>query len=184
MALIQETGAIVTNANTYALVADLDAFATLRGLELPADTAAKEILLIKAMDYLEAQGQRYKGFRKTQEQPLSWPRTRVILYYVENYQLNNGWENIRSGQYFPDNAIPGKLIAAQCQLAIDIQTVDPMPTISNDAYNVKRETVGPITTEYFGAREVNTSYPLMAKAEALLADLTGGSRFSLRVGRS
>lgn len=183
MALVIETGAIVTGANTFASVAQLDAFAALRGITIAGDTAAKEVLLIKAMDYIEAQERRFKGYRRKAEQPLSWPRTHVVLYYTEQYRYINGYENVTQGQYFPDDAIPEKLIAAQCQLAIDVQTVDLLPTVTPDSRDVQREKVGPIETTYFaGGQRMNS--PLMARAEALLEALCGATAFGLRLSRA
>ena len=55
MALIIEDGMQPLNANTYASVSDLGSYAALRGLSLPGSTSQQEHLLIRAMDWLEAQ---------------------------------------------------------------------------------------------------------------------------------
>lgn len=183
MALIIEDGSIVPNANSYASVANLDDYAALRGITLPNTDAAKEVLLIKAMDYIEAQESRFKGYRRTQEQSLSWPRTHVVLYYTERYALVNGYENIRQGNYWPDNKIPQTLVKAQCQLAVDVMTVDLQPTIAIDSRSVRRDKVGPLETEYFSSREQLNS-PILGKAEGLLANLCTQGMFGLTIGRA
>lgn len=167
MALVQEDGSNVAGANTYALVVDLDGYATLRGIELPAGAADKEVLLIKAMDYVEAQEKRFKGMRKYVSQELAWPRYGV-------------WVN---GFLLPSDKIPKQLIAAQCQLAVDVMTLDLQPNAAVDSRSVRKEKVGPIETEY---SDVNGWLygPILAKAESLLDVLCDAGGFSLTIGRA
>lgn len=53
MALVIETGAGVAGANSYASVLELKAFASNRGLEIPAVTGDLEKALVLACDKLE-----------------------------------------------------------------------------------------------------------------------------------
>jgi len=69
MAITVETGAIVAGANSYVSVVDLDAYLLLRGMTTSLD---KEVMLIKAMDWLEIQ--KYKGDQLTCDQVLQFPR--------------------------------------------------------------------------------------------------------------
>jgi hypothetical protein len=111
MTLVVEDGT-GTNpaANTYALAADLVAFAADRQATLTTDVPTQEALLLKAMDYLEDLN--FKGFRFKQFQALKWPRYDVII---------DGWPLLL-------NQIPKQLMYAQCAFAIEYQTVELLPT--------------------------------------------------------
>ncbi len=85
MAITVETGAIVAGANSYVSVVDLDAYLLLRGMTTSLD---KEVMLIKAMDWLEIQ--KYKGDQLTCDQVLQFPRVNVIisrLCYIESDEI-------------------------------------------------------------------------------------------------
>ena len=99
MALVVEDGTGVEGANSYLTVAELRAFAGDRGLTLPTDSEVEK-LLVKATDYLELKS--YIGDRASDNQGLSWPRTR---------DTNPYW------QY--TNIIPTKLKTAQSLLAFE-----------------------------------------------------------------
>lgn len=104
MALIVEDGSIVEGANSYVSIADFRAYATARGVELSADDAEVETILIKAMDYLESFADRFKGCLVDRDQPLSWPREDVV---IENWS----WSSTE---------IPRQVISAQLALGIEI----------------------------------------------------------------
>lgn len=161
IAIVVETGAgNVQTANSYCTVADLRAYALMRGITVPTLDDDCAALLIRAMDYLEAQRDRYKGVKTTQyqnlngmcgawgvgywvvsspipaegstDQPLQWPRYGV--------QIDNA--------ILPPNFIPRELVygqLAQCLLLQD-QATNP------DSYSGKgpviEESVGPIITRY------------------------------------
>lgn len=168
MALIPETGAIVADADTYVTVAEATAFALKRGVELPADEDAAEILLIKAMDWLESLSVRYQGCLVSSTQSLQWPRTGVII---------NGFE-------FAEDAIPRALKNAQCQVAMDIYAgIDPQENFTATPAVIK-EKVDVLETTY---TEVNQdSVPYLRKALDFLEPLfgtanTGATYFSVRV---
>lgn len=76
MTLIIEDGSIVPNANSYVDEAAYTQFAADRGLSIGADTQAREIELILAMDYL--QNQDYQGWWvEPDNQLLMFPRSNV-----------------------------------------------------------------------------------------------------------
>jgi hypothetical protein len=134
MTLIVEDGTGVVNANTYASDAALTTYAAARGITtLPALAADREVLLIKAMDYLESQRFWFVGTKNLQANALQWPRANA---FVDGFALLV-------------TAIPKELIAAQCVLAIAAITYDLSPVLPSGLKGaVKRETVGPITMEY------------------------------------
>jgi hypothetical protein len=152
MTLVIEDGTGKLDGQSYASVDDLRAYAKLRGATLPTQDSACEILLMKAMDYLE--GLNYQGERfRPDQQPLSWPRVDVEI---------EGWP-------LPYNDIPRQLIYAQCALAIEAQTTELLPTrdINDPSGAVTSQTVGPVTTVYTNAGVVRR-VPAVAKADVML----------------
>lgn len=133
MTITVETGAIVTGANSYVSVADARTYVEARGDTFTADDAEAEILLLKAMDFLESLSNRFKGELVQRDQPLSWPRTGVV---IENWSWNS-------------DEIPRQVINAQLSLVREINAgIDPYNPPSNDVYPVKREKVDVIEVEY------------------------------------
>ena len=153
MSLIIESGAVVANAESYASVTELRAYAARRGVTVPATDPACELLLIKAIDYLQAQEGRFKGERTRRDQVLAWPRYSVVA----------------NGYSVDSNSIPVDIKNAQMALAIEAQTVDLMPTrdAADQRGPVTEETVDVLTTKY-GPPAVNRSVTSFAKANGLL----------------
>lgn len=144
------------DANSYTNAADLTAFATLRGTDLPENLAP---LLIRAMDYLE--GLDWIGSKADPRQPLAWPRINVVL----------------DGHDFPPDEVPQQVVAAQCMLAIEAINGDLLASVREAA--VKSERVeGAVTVTYAVADgEVFTpSYPTVL---ALLGELAGRRGFAI-----
>lgn len=153
MPLVVEDGSIVAGANSYATLDEIRAHAQERGIILPADNVSLEVLAIKAMDYIEAQEAQFQGYRVSDTQPLSWPRTDVVLH----------------GHVFPVNTIPSELVRAQSVLAAVINTgVDMLPTRTKPAKKSVR--IGPIATEYALNLGAATA-PVVSAVDALLAPL-------------
>ncbi len=142
MTLTVETGAIVTNANSYVSTTDFTAYATARGVTL---TSGAETLLVQAMDYIESLS--YIGMKSTATQPLQWPRTNV---YIDGY-------------LFADDDIPQELINAQMQVAMAIDVGNgPLVTV---ARSTKRERVGELEVEYMAGA---SSTPIVRSINAML----------------
>lgn len=130
MALTVETGEGLANSDSYVSLEDARAFASSRGLELPEDDAALEVLLRKAHDYLTQFEDKFSGRRTVDTQALSWPRKCVKIYSIP----------------FDKNTIPAQIINAVCQLAVELKTVDPFPV--SEGRPIVSEAVGPIKTTY------------------------------------
>ena len=132
MALIVEDGSIVAGANSYASVAQADAYHADR---LNAEWAAlatdgKESALIKATDYLEqTYADAWKGYRVDADQPLSWPRYDVIAYTYP----------------FPADSVPLALRNAAIELALK---ASKGPLLCDEGQRVKRKKVDVLETEY------------------------------------
>lgn len=160
MTLIIEDGTVVPNANTYVNVAEVRAFASARGITVPAANPAGdteiEQALITAMDYLQ-NTQCYQGSQYDSEnQSLEWPRSGVYF----------------DGALYSYAAIPKKLKEAQIRLALEVLAgVVILPnTVASDY--VVEETVGPITTKYANPTSVGIA-PNFPMIDALLLPLLG-----------
>jgi len=132
MAVTIEDGSIVVGADSFVTVAECRAYAVSRGITLPVDDDAVEILLRKAADYLNSLEARYQGCRTDTDtgQPLCFPRDPVYLY----------------GVYVGANTIPESLKTAQCQLAADANGNDLQAP--GDGREVLEEQLGPMRTKY------------------------------------
>lgn len=163
MALTVEDGTGVEGADSFVTIAELKTYAGSRGITLPTADADIEKLLVKAKDYLESEVQgKYKGYRTFPKlTTLKWPRTGVEI----------------DGYYLPSTEIPLQLKQAQMQLAIELQTVDPTPTLSGN--QIKREKVDVLETEYAIDYKSGQKPPVLTKVSFLLRPLlrnVGGIR--------
>lgn len=174
MALVVENGTGLSNANSYLSLEDVRAYALARGTLLPTDDAELEGMVIRAMDYLEAQRSKFQGTRTNVAQSLQWPRTGVLVDC--RYALA------------PD-AIPNELKAALAQLTMEVfGGLVLMP--SSDGRVVKKEKVDVIETEYMtsqdtGGAGAGVPMPTFPAVEALLTslyDVCGGG-FRVRTVR-
>lgn len=95
-------------ANTYSDLDSFKLFAEYIGIDVSNLSDNKcRILLIKAMDYIEAQKDKFKGYKTDNNQPLEWPRSDVRGVSFSEALL-------------PKNLIPRQLIYGQLNLACEI----------------------------------------------------------------
>lgn len=158
--IIVEDGTIVANANSYIDVTYLNAFATDRGFTLPSTTNEKEILIIKAMDYLEAKC--FKGEKSIADQELQWPRDNV---YIDCELLNT-------------DVIPEVLKRALAQLVVEQHlgtALYPVPRTSTVQGFVTQKTVGPLTKKFsaFGGTVSSITPITIASVELFLQSILG-----------
>lgn len=162
MALTVEDGTGVTGADSYVSISEIRTYAVNRNLTLPAGDADIESLARSAVDYLEGRRSDYKGVKATSTQDLQWPRIDVdadgivVGITVDGYELS-------------PTAIPKELKLAQCQLCVEINSNDILPT--STTFAVKRERVDAIETEYAVKPGSESFIPEMPKVEALLEPL-------------
>jgi hypothetical protein len=124
------------------------------GIDAGVNEPALEILLTKAIDYLEQVRDRYRGTKVSGTQALQWPRIDV---QVDSFDI-------------AIDVIPQLLKDAQCQLAIELLTTDDLlPT--RLASPVKKEKVDVIETEYAVGEGTYSPLPKLTKVEALLTPL-------------
>ncbi|HEY9245639.1 MAG TPA: DnaT-like ssDNA-binding protein [Candidatus Methanoperedens sp.] len=154
MALTVEDGTGILNADSYVALTDFRTFASNRGLTLPIADNDCEILLRKALDYIETFRDRFKGAKLFGQSYLQWPRSEVL---IDNFEIGL-------------DEIPIQLKNAQMQAAFELQSVDPMSTISEPA--IRSEQVDVIKTEYAIPRDSERNPPVvMPKVDAFLAPL-------------
>lgn len=166
MALIIENGTQVLNAEAYVAAADVTGYATKRGLSLSSVAdASVEALIVRAMDFLESLESRFQGSRVSSTQVLSWPRLNVQL---------NGFD-------FSSSAVPQILKNALCQLAINADTLDLMPT--TDGREVIKEKVDVIETTYAESNSSSPQPALTAFFNLLAPLLASGGVFTLDMER-
>lgn len=156
MALTVETGAGLPEADSYASVADADAYHAARGnAAWTGDDAAKEAALRKATDYLDRL--RYAGTPASATQSLAWPRDGVVL---DEYDVAT-------------NSVPARVVKAACELALRALKSELLP--DQGGADVTRETVGPVSVEY--APSPSGGRPRYAAVMDLLRPLlVGGAR--------
>lgn len=164
MALIIEDGSVVSGAESYATVADADAYHANRGNSAWTGTdAIKEAALRKAAIYLDGEyRKRWKGYRVYPTlQPMEWPRTGVCV--VDEMGAQYGY---CGAGFLANTTIPQRLKDAQCELALRALGGELAPDTQG---KVKRETVDVLTTEWFeGSDPSVTTYRIV---EQLLSDL-------------
>lgn len=154
MAIIVEDGTGANPAaNSYGDVEGFEAYAEARGVTLPATDAAKEQLLTKAMDWLNAQESRFKGRRVSATQPLSFPRNYLYIY---DYP-------------FANDTVPPMVITALYQLACEVSRgVDLMPTQRRDELRLASKTVGPLSRSWFPPGAGDGILPTLSAVESIL----------------
>ena len=164
MALIIEDGSNVTNANSYATVVEIKAFAEARGFTLPTDDLEIEKLAIKATDYLESFRKRYQGTRTNTTQSLQWPRLGVVIDDIE---------------YVEGDSIPVELKNAQMMATIEANKTD---LLKNDKQALKKKKVDVIEYEYQdGTSSVSKGF---SKVDVYLEPLLKAGGISLKSGRA
>jgi hypothetical protein len=162
MALIVETGAIVTGAESYCTVAFANTYLANRGYtawDALDDTDAKEPALRKATDYMLAMFKgRWQGEIVDEDQALDWPRYDVV---VDGYEVDY-------------TIVPEAVKRACAELAYRASTADLSPDLTQ---GVISEQVGSISVTYDKNSPQRTRY---AYVDALLAPyLTSGGNTAM-----
>ena len=146
--IIVENGTVVAGANSYVSEADLTAYAADRGVTL---TTALDVLIIKAMDYIESLS--FIGDKHKEAQPLQWPRDEVYIdrYYIERETIP---KELKKGVY-------------TAALAIDAE-LDPLRIIERAT---KREKVDVIEVEYMDSA---AAQPIVKTINAAMRKILAG----------
>lgn len=165
MALIVETGAVVAGAESYATIAQANAYHMNYNNAAwdAADSEVQEAALRKATAYIDGR-YRFRGERASSLQVLAWPRVAVA---VGGYEL-------------PYSAIPAKLVAATCELALRALTGELVADVTTQ--HVESVRVGPISRTM--SAPGNGGQVRYAAVDALLRDFTRGGNASVPVVRA
>ena len=164
MAIIVETGTGSATAESYVSVAEARAYAGLYGYTLPVADADVEMLLRKAMRYIEPKS--FQGYKISRSQALQWPRSGVV---VDGYGLD-------------PSVIPVLLKSAQIEAAVIAQTT-PLLANNTSGVSIKRQKVDVIETEWMDGSLA--AQPVLTTVDTLLEKLlVGGMGVGIRVGRA
>lgn len=131
MALIIEDGTVITSANSFATDAEFVAYAALRNITIPSTEAERDVLQLKAVDFIIANEYKLQGSRVNSDQELPFPRYGVSLH----------------GFYLASDKIPSTLKKAQFEAAILSQTIDLLP--SSQLQNIETEKLDTLEKSYF-----------------------------------
>jgi hypothetical protein len=146
MAFVVETGAGLSNANSYASVSAADSYVADRGITGWASLSQtiKEQSLVKATDYLEATYRAaWKGNRVSETQALSWPRYNVVV----------------DGFNFASNVVPLQVVNACIEMAIRASAGETL--LADQGQRVRREKIDVIEVEYQDYSDPTQRYPLV-----------------------
>lgn len=160
MTIVVETGSGSATAESFISVTDADTYHSNRGNAAWAvlTTAVKEQSLRKATDFMEGRYRaRWKGYKNSATQALTWPRAFV---YLEPFYLG------AIGSYpflVASNIVPTEVKNACASLALRASSV----TLLADQTRTKKSvTIGPIATVYDDVAGQATIY---AEVDAMLA---------------
>ncbi|RLE28258.1 MAG: hypothetical protein DRJ65_00075 [Acidobacteria bacterium] len=161
MAFTVETGAGVAGANSYLSVADADTYHTDRANSgwTGAD-AVKQAALIEATDYLEAHYQWSTGYKTSDDQGLSWPRSGAID--------RHGWA-------IDSDEVPQEVKGATAYLALQGLSAALGGPLGREQKKVK---VASVEVEYTDTAAATTTYPYV---DGLLTGLVTNSSSSVEV---
>lgn len=170
MAFVVETGAGLADSNSFASVAEADAYFSDRGVTAwgSLTTAVKQTSLIKATDYLEATySQAWIGDKVSLAQALSFPRTNMVS----------------EGFYLPSDEVPNRVVYATIEMALRASTGEVL--ISDQSQQIVKEKVDVIETTYSEFSDPAQRYPYVNKLlSALLNTFTGGNFASAQTVRT
>lgn len=172
MALVPETGAGLSTADTYVDLTDAGTYFTNHGAPAAwtaASTSAKEGALRTAATWLDARYE-WPGLVLVSTQALAWPLDRDVT--------------TDRGQIFESGTIPVCLKAAQCEAAL-IHLSSPLNVSLDRGGLVKRKKLGPIETEFMDGAPGGRSFSYIDSLLSVLAVGGGGSgvTFSRKVRR-
>lgn len=148
MALVVEDGSGLANAEAYASVAQLRAYAGARGVDVTARTdEACEVALRLASTWIDTRW-RFKAARLRPVQSLEFPRNGLVDW--------SGYVVV---------GVPPRVVDATCELALRAVAGTELAPDQSRADFVRSETVGPISTTYADGAP---SGPVFTLAERML----------------
>lgn len=159
MAFKVEDGTGLTDSNSYATYAELQAYTTLRGISISGHTQPEwETYLVRATDYIDSRWvESLKGERLLETQALAFPRSSL-------YDLNG---TLVEG-------IPTKLKNATIEYAFKVAAGELFitPTVDSTGQRIKsiRRVVGPIEKTVSYAGDAPNPVRIFPVADGLMRD--------------
>lgn len=151
MALVVEDGSGVVGAESYAAIAQIDAYWAARTHKEMASvwsalaTAKKEGAAREATAFLDARyGDRYRGVRKTAEQGLLWPR------------VGDDGGVVLDADGLPLPALPTQLVSAAAEFAVRTASGEIAPDVPVEGV-VKQTKVGDVQVTFQDATNGSVS---------------------------
>lgn len=144
MALTVENGTNVANANSYASLSTLRAYALARGVTISAVDATLEAEALKAMDFIESFRSQFQGV-KTYQAPTYTPQT---LQFPRSYSKDSGTGIYIDCEQIDNDVIPQELINIQCQVVMAIEAGVNFSNYAQAQNFIVKEVIGPIETQY------------------------------------
>lgn len=155
MAIVVENGSIVANANSYVTRADFITYAADRGVTI-ANTAASDVYLIKAAQYINDHEDNLKGTKTDRDQPMAFPRSGLEI---------EGW-------YWTNEEIPRQVILCQYAYALDVAAgIDLWNRPKNPGLTPKTQTVVGAVSVTYAIGDGGQKLSRTSTADALLASL-------------
>lgn len=167
MAIVVEDGTIVADANSYVTLAEVRAYATLRGITVPAADGDLEKHLHLAMDWFESED--FPSARLDATQSLSFPRDAIVV----------------DGIRYMEGAIPKLVKQIICEATCTSVTIALQPQFAGSSLGqLKRKKVDVLEKEYFPSQGTSSYMPILAKLDALMEKLLYADGFRLTVLRA
>jgi len=167
MAIVVEDGTIVADANSYVTLAEVRAYATLRGITVPAADGDLEKHLHLAMDWFESED--FPSARLDATQELSFPRDVIVV----------------DGVRYMEGAIPKLVKQIICEATCTSVTIALQPQFAGSSLGqLKRKKVDVLEKEYFPSQGTSSYMPILAKLDALMEKLLYADGFRLTVLRA
>lgn len=157
MTITVEDGSGIAGANSYASLSDFRAYATLRGLTIPADDTAAEALLIRAADvmngikWLPGDSLEHKTYPDAY---LAWPRSDVWL----------------RGNLIASDVVPQSIVSGQMALAVEIHADDANPPETAVGPVTLERVEGAVTVEYAAPKGKSLPVNAQRPSAVLFAD--------------
>lgn len=155
MAVTVETGALITDSDSYVSRADYIAYALTVGVTI-TDDATADVQLVKAAEYIDRHEDNLKGYLVDRDQSMAFPRYDLII---------DGWS-------WTETEIPRQVILAQMIFALDINSgVDLYNRPQNPNLITKKEKVDVIEVEYAVGEATGQKLSKTSTGDALLNSL-------------
>jgi len=183
VAIVVETGAIVSGANSYVSVAEADAYHAARGNTAWADTSdvLKEAALIRSAEMLESMyrghwiGYKTNNNVAVSPQPLAWPRKKLVDSETEPLVDIDGID-------IGINSIPAQIEKAQLEAALIELTTRIIPSVIEPGSYVQSESVdGAVSRSFFPTKPMTNTYPILDRLLQGLAS-PGSNSLGMSIG--